>query len=168
MKRKHNNKSTFFVVLAIVVVAIVLLGFDTFKSLITRAGSARASTREVALSCTTDMATQFHIHPNLQIVINGTREEIPANIGITLSCMHPLHTHDATGKIHVESPQQRDFTLADFFAVWGKQFSKDQILDSRADASHEIVMTVDGEPSQEYENLVLKDNQQILIVYRTK
>ena len=83
--------------------------------------------------------------------------------------MHPLHTHDTTGTIHVESPEERDLTLGDFFAVWdNKPFSKDETLGNRADATHEIVMTVDGTKSDEYEKLVLRDKQEIVIEYRVK
>ena len=32
---------------------------------------AEMTSREIALACTTDMATQFHIHPELAIVINS-------------------------------------------------------------------------------------------------
>ena len=119
--------------------------------------------REVALSCTTDMATQFHIHPHLEIIINGKQQDIPANIGINLACMHPIHTHDASGALHVESPETRDFTLADFFAVWGKPFSKSQILDSAVDGSHIIKVAVNGAPVDTYENTVLRDKDQIVI-----
>lgn len=113
------------------------------------------------------MYTQFHIHPHLKIIINGTEQIIPANIGITLACMHPIHTHDASGTLHVESPEQRDFTLGDFFAVWQKPFSHDQILGYKADGGHEIVMTVDGQPSSRFENLVFKDKEEIVIEYRS-
>lgn len=111
--------------------------------------------RQVALSCTTDMATQFHIHPHLEIIINGTQQEIPANIGISFSCMHPLHTHDTTGTLHVESPTKRDFTLGDFFAVWKKPFNRDQITQE----------TVNGKETEDFENIVLHDRDQIVITY---
>ena len=68
-----------------------------------------STARQVALMCTTDMATQFHIHPQLTIVINGQQQVIPANTGITEACMNSIHTHDATGKLHVESPILKDF-----------------------------------------------------------
>jgi len=123
---------------------------------------------EVAKTCTTDMATQFHIHPQLAIMIDGVRQTIPAQIGITNGCMNPLHTHDATGTIHVESPVKLDFTLADFFAVWGKTFNQNQILDSKVDDTHEITMTVNGKWSDEFENLVLKDGDLIVISYDKK
>ena len=126
------------------------------------------TTREVALACTSDMATQFHIHPHLEIIINGERQEIPAKIGIQLTCMNSLHTHDATGKIHVESPEKRDFTLADFFAVWDRPFNKDQILDYKVDDRHRIKETVNGTEIQDFENTVLHDGDQIIITYEGK
>ena len=122
--------------------------------------------REVALTCTTDMATKFHIHPHLEIVVNGRREEILANIGIKLTCMNALHTHDTSGVIHVESPEHRDFTLSDFFAVWNKPFNKDQILDYKADSRHAIRETVNGKDVLDYENTVLRDKDQIIIIYQ--
>jgi hypothetical protein len=124
------------------------------------------TTRELAFTCTTDMATRFHIHPILSMIVEGKTLELPANIGVTPTCMHPLHTHDNTGMVHVESPEQRDFTLGDFFAVWGKPLSKEQFLTYVATSTHEIVMTVDGKPSEEFENLVLKDKQQIILEYK--
>lgn len=121
--------------------------------------------REVALSCTTDMATKFHIHPNLKIMAYGQLQEIPADIGVNNICMHPLHTHDASGKIHVESPEKRDFTLGDFFAVWNKTFTKDQILDYKVDETHIIRETVNGKEVTTFENTILNDLDEIVIYY---
>lgn len=129
---------------------------------------ANLTTRQLALTCTTDMATQFHIHPNLRIVVNGQDVTIPAGIGIKPGCMNSIHTHDASGKLHVEAPEKRDFTLADFFAVWNKPFTKDQILDNKVDSQHIIRLTVNGTESIEYENLVLRDDDQIVISYEEK
>ena len=126
------------------------------------------SNREVALTCTTDMATKFHIHSNVEIIIKGEKQTIPVGIGVKPNCMNSLHTHDSLGKLHVESPEKRDFTLADFFAVWGKPYSKDQILDSQVDDRYVIRETVNGEEVQDYENTVLKDGDQIIISYEEK
>ena len=123
------------------------------------------TTREVALTCTTDMATEFHIHPTLEIVVNGQIQEIPPNIGVLRNCMNALHTHDAVGTIHVESPERRDFTLADFFAVWGKPFTNEEILEFKTDETHRIKVLVDGVEVDTYENTVLKDKEKIIISY---
>ena len=122
----------------------------------------------VVKSCTTDMATTFHIHPVLTIKINGVIEPIPPGVGDDASCLHPLHTHDNSGTLHVESPVKMDFTLGDFFSLWGKTFTSRQILDSKVDDTHTITLTIDGKPSTDFENYVLGDKQQILIEYKTK
>lgn len=121
--------------------------------------------REVALACTTDMATQFHIHPYLEIMINGAPYEMPTDIGIHPTCMNALHTHDASGVIHVEAPDKRDFTLADFFAVWGKTFNKDQIIDYKIDNKYRIRETINDKNSQDFENTILRDEDKIIIYY---
>src|SRR5690349_15947730 len=68
--------------------------------------------RKLLDRCTTDMATVFHIHAHLTVTINGHDASVPADTGITSTCMHSLHTHDSTGIIHIESPKKEDFTLA--------------------------------------------------------
>ena len=165
MKSKYKTKKTssIFTVVILIIIAVGLLGFG---NLFSSGGNSTRSTRDIALSCTLDMYTKFHIHPHLEIIANGVKQTIPPNIGVTLACMHPLHTHDNIGTIHVESPEKRDFTLGDFFAVWGQSFSKDQVLDYKRDASHEIAMTVGGALSQDFENLILEDSQHIIIEYK--
>lgn len=82
--------------------------------------------------------------------------------------MYGVHTHLADGKIHLESPQARDFTLKEFFQVWGKVFNRNQILDRYKDQNDELTMTVDGSLSNDWENLVMNDSQQIIISFNTK
>jgi hypothetical protein len=117
------------------------------------------ATRDLVLGCTTDMATTFHIHPYLTIFVDDVRLTIPSELGIDAGkCMHPVHTHDATGKIHVESPEPADFALGDFFLVWDKKFNELGTLDA---------MTVNGADSTEGENLILKDEDKIVLRYKT-
>src|SRR5947209_1562386 len=46
----------------------------------------------------------MHIHPHLTILINGQDQVIPAGIGVEASGDLPMHTHDDSGTIHIESP----------------------------------------------------------------
>ena len=58
-------------------------------------------------------------------IVTVTNSPIPANIGITATCLEVLHTHDTSGLIHIEpdTPEQgRVYTISDFFVVWGKPF----------------------------------------------
>lgn len=97
-----------------------------------------------------------HIHPELTITVDGEREVVPANIGLTPSCMAEIHTHDATGKIHIESVTERTFTLAEFFLVWGKTLERE---------GYTVAVTADGEVVADPGALVLKDHQQLKIIY---
>jgi hypothetical protein len=127
-----------------------------------------APTREIAFTCTTDMATQFHIHPNLKIVIDGKQMIVPANIGITNACMSPLHTHDEEGTLHVESPIKRDFTLGDFFAVWKQPLSNAEFMDKKVGAEGTLVMTINDKVVDTLENTVLVDQDKIVLTYTSK
>jgi|GEM_PF-638511 len=160
----------------IVLLLVVLIGLTIWWS--PKAKEAKnnrlkeMTSREVALLCTTDMATQYHIHPEIQIVVNNVTQEIPKDIGIQPGCMTSIHTHEGGGIIHVESPVQKDFTLGDFFAVWKQDFSKDKILTHAVSNSTEIVVTVNGERVETYEHTILKDKDKdkdtISISYQAK
>ncbi|HIH59199.1 MAG TPA: hypothetical protein HA360_00270 [Nanoarchaeota archaeon] len=126
-------------------------------------------------SCTTKPVTEIdigghqnvvsHIHQSLQIEINGETILIPANIGLEGVVMRPIHTHDASGKIHVEGPCPRDFTLGEFFDVWQEEFTETCIIGNCEDETHTLTLYVNGIENTEYRNLVLRDDQKIEIVY---
>jgi hypothetical protein len=68
--------------------------------------------------------TAVHIHQHLDLYVDGRKVAVPAGIGIDPTVgFAPLHTHDASGVIHVESPTARAYTLGQFFAVWGVRFT---------------------------------------------
>jgi hypothetical protein len=68
--------------------------------------------------------TTVHVHPWLQIFINtGTGNfsvTVPANIGfVSQTCLEPMHTHDASGIIHIEATSvSNQYTLGAFFTIW--------------------------------------------------
>ena len=117
-------------------------------------------------TCVTD-ATPLaeHIHAHLSIIINGQPVTIPANTGITPTCTRPVHTHDESGTIHVESPVVYPYTLHDFFLVWDQPFDNTQILQYKVDTTHTIRMTVNGAPNTKFENYVMHEGDQITITY---
>ncbi|MEK7114923.1 MAG: hypothetical protein AAB847_01000 [Patescibacteria group bacterium] len=98
-----------------------------------------------------------HIHPHLAIFINGASQIIPAEIGNVRSCMAEVHTHDASGTIHVESySTNKKFKLQDFFSVWGESIEK---------PDYKLEMTVDGLLNDQLGNLIMTDKQQIILKY---
>jgi hypothetical protein len=145
---------------AVAAVAVVVIGLAV-------AAMPRGSPpqQDVLEMCVNHTGIGSHTHATLQITILGTPFPIPADIGVTPSCMRPLHTHDATGTIHMEFPSPRDATLGDFFRIWGKVFTTDQLMDYRRDATHTIDMTVNAVPSTAFASHVLGDGQLILLEY---
>lgn len=77
----------------------------------------------------------FHVHGHLSIVVNGTRLAVPDAIGIhnprpeqnnfvvSGACLYYLHTHDASGVIHMEAPGAMPFTLGQLFDIWAQPLS---------------------------------------------
>jgi len=110
---------------------------------------------------------QEHIHQELKILIDGVPQTVPAGIGLRSDGALPLHTHDATGLIHVESPTFQPYRLGDFFKIGGQPFDSKHILNYTADRKHKITMTVNGFASRQFQNLKLFDLQTIVIRYTT-
>ena len=160
-------KKTGYIVLAIIIIGGLIVWGKTATNRKTEDLQSMSS-REIALRQTTDMATTYHVHPELTIFVNGTEVSIPEDLGVTATGMTAIHTHDEKGVIHVEAPVKKDFTLGDFFAVWGKDFSRTKLLDTVADDKSEVVVTVNGQVVDTYENTILHDKDKIVISYEVK
>ena len=110
----------------------------------------------------------LHIHQHLDIFVNGKPVSVPAGIGINMDdrFISQLHTHDVSGVIHVESDQVRDFTLGQFFDVWGLRFTKDCIGGYCAKGNDKLRVFSGGKPvTGDPRNLVLTSHQVIAVVY---
>jgi hypothetical protein len=70
-----------------------------------------------------------HYHAHLDVVVRGVRVTVPAGVGIDAErhLISPLHTHDPTGIVHIESAADIPFTLGQFFTEWGQPLSTTQI-----------------------------------------
>jgi hypothetical protein len=115
--------------------------------------------------------TVVHIHQHLNIFDNGKPVVVPKEIGIipestTSALFSPLHTHDSTGIMHVESDTKRDFSLGQFFGVWGVYLSRRCIGGLCQKPGTPLKFYVDGNRFRgDPVTMVLKQHQQISIVY---
>jgi len=122
----------------------------------------------------------MHIHPTLKIIVEGKSVSIPQNIGINSALyksndldaygmknprMSPLHTHDSSGVIHVESTEIRNYSLGEFFDVWGVAFSESCVMDRCNDGINKVRMYVDGKESFDLSEHILSDGEEIVIEY---
>ncbi len=108
----------------------------------------------------------LHIHQHLDLFVAGKRVTVPAGIGINDgSFIAPIHVHDTTGVIHVESPTHEQFTLGQVFAVWGVRFTATRVGGYRATTDQPIRFYLDGKPYKgDATQLVLGSHQEIAIV----
>lgn len=79
-----------------------------------------------------DPPTNYHVHSHLSIFLDGVALAIPEDIGIvkltpTTQCVYSLHTHNHSGKVHVEGPAPALFTLGQFFLIWGHPLERDNV-----------------------------------------
>lgn len=129
-------------------------------------GNRQADSQDITKICIQHRNLRMHIHPHLKIVIKGEEEAIPANIGIpSPTCFRPIHTHDDSGTLHIEFPNPRDVRLGEFFLIWGKQFNSNQIFEFTNGPEGKVRMRVNGKENTEFENYIMKDLDQIEIIY---
>jgi hypothetical protein len=109
-----------------------------------------------------------HIHQHLDIFVNGKRMPVPANIGIyDGQFLTELHTHDASGIMHFESPKEQHFNLGQFFGVWGVRLNADCVGGYCRQVTPWVVY-VNGQPySGDPATIDLKSHQEIAFVIGT-
>jgi len=72
--------------------------------------------------CVEGVAYVYHWHTQLNVFSGSVPYTIPANTGIVGSCLEPVHTHDTSGLIHIETTVNRLYSVGDFYLVWHKSF----------------------------------------------
>jgi hypothetical protein len=114
--------------------------------------------------------TALHIHEHLDVFVDGRRVTMPAGVGIDPAgtFISPLHTHDTSGVIHVESPTVRPFTLGEFFGVWGVPLSARRLGGyvaghGRALRAYVNGRRVEGDPGR----IVLEPHQELVLAFGT-
>ena len=93
--------------------------------------------------------TVVHYHMHLDMRLNGNTMSVPNGIGFGANntCLYWLHTHDATGLIHIEAPssaKNRVFTLGDLFAVWGQPLDTRDLGSYKLASDETLTAYVDG------------------------
>ena len=131
----------------------------------------RARLDELGLPALAQEGTALHIHQHLDLFVDGSRVTVPAAIGIdeNQGFISPLHTHDESGVIHVESPDVRTFTLGQFFAVWGLRLTPRCLGGYCAATSKTLRVYVDGKRfSGDPRVLPLAEHEEIVVAYGTR
>lgn len=142
-------------------VIILILGGGIFG------GSWFLITRPPTPEATIIAKQGIHWHADLTIKILDSYQDIPADIGISIT-HRPIHTHETDGVIHMEFPslvKEDNIRLSRFFEIWGKNFNKDCILNKCTELDKEVKMFVNEEPNYEFENYIMQDGDKIEIIF---
>lgn len=114
--------------------------------------------------------TVLHVHSHLDVFVGGRRVVVPAGIGIDpyLRFISPLHTHDTSGVIHVESPTVRTFTLGEFFGVWGVRLAGGCLGGYCSGHGWKLWVFADGRPVTDPASLRLAAHEEIVVAFGTR
>jgi len=72
------------------------------------------------------MDQTYHIHTHVSIALNDALLTIPAHLGMVGAtptfggCFYQIHTHDGSGRLHIESPVPVSYMLGSLFKIWGQ------------------------------------------------
>lgn len=131
VKRKRQQRTIISIVIVAVLISIIGVGVWALSRNSGNGG-------DFPFPCLGQEYTSLHVHPWLRIWINtGNGIEnvtVPAAVGIlnpgytnyngvqavsSGSCFEPMHTHDASGIVHLESAStSQQYTLGNFFTIW--------------------------------------------------
>ncbi len=130
-----------------------------------------------------------HDHVHLDVLANGAKITVPAGVGMAApvdrgSCQppvgdcatghfftadvanSPLHTHSASGLIHIEPDRRGTYTLGQFFAEWGVRLNASCVGGYCAGNGKELRVFVDGHRMPgDPRRIVLTNRQEIAIVF---
>jgi hypothetical protein len=124
---------------AAAVIAVVVIAVVNNHSTAATSGHMASGATVDGIACQSNEQVAYHIHAHLAIFDNGVQQTIARGIGIpgpetvqsgdvvSGKCFYWLHTHDASGIIHIESPTRRVYTLGQFFDLWGQPLSGSQV-----------------------------------------
>jgi hypothetical protein len=132
----------------------------------------RARLRTLDLPALPVEGKKLHTHQHLDLYLNGTHVAVPANVGIGPAgdrFFSPLHTHDRTGILHVEAPANIEYTLGQFFGVWGVRLSATCIGNYCAGGARALRAFVDGRRVRgDPAAIRLRSHEEIVISFGTR
>jgi hypothetical protein len=112
-------------------------------------------------------ALQVHYHAHVDIIDDNVAVEVPPYIGFLIQGgqavgLTPLHTHDGSGIVHIESAADVSFTLGQVFTEWGVRLTSNQIGGLITGNGMVLRVYVDGVPfTGDPATVVLRPHEEI-------
>jgi len=126
--------------------ALILVALAAASSRAAAQGGPPSGETVGGISCDAQEGQRIHIHQHLVILDHGKAVAIPPRVGQPSAkrCLYWLHTHTPDGIIHIEAPQDRSFTLGDFFTVWGEPLGPSSAASARIRRRETVTVWVNG------------------------
>ncbi|HUJ78971.1 MAG TPA: hypothetical protein VLY45_01500 [Nitrospiria bacterium] len=112
--------------------------------------------------------TTLHLHQHLDLFVHARPVPVPPMIGINMVAgfIAPVHTHDGSGVIHIESAVVSRYTLGQFFDIWGVRFTPTCLGVYCNAGDQRLRVYVNGVPvTSNPREIGLEDNQEIVVTY---
>jgi hypothetical protein len=130
-----------------------------------------------------------HDHAHLDVIVDGTKVTVPGGVGLAEpvdrgTCQppvgdcatghfftaevanSPLHTHSASGLIHIEPDRPGTYTLGEFFDEWGVRLDSSCVGGYCAGSGKELRVFVNGRRVPgDPRRIVLTNRQEIAVVF---
>jgi hypothetical protein len=109
----------------------------------------------------------YHVHAQLNVYINGKQTTVPANLGIDPQgrFISPIHTHDTSGVVHMESTKYYPFTLGEFINVWGVYFTNNQLGGYKVGNGNVLQLWINGKQIADPVNYKMKPHDVMILGY---
>lgn len=120
------------------------------------------------IPCERSESVTFHTHSHLDVLIDGSPQPLPANVGVLVDkCLYWLHVHSNDGIIHEEAPRNMVFTLGQLMDIWNQ--TKPDTMLSNSLSSKPVSVYVNGvKTDQAYKDIVLTSHEQIALIIGTQ
>ena len=177
MKQDDHNRSNskrfkpFYKHISIIsIVVLILVGISAYAEL----EIGKSDQFDIKKTCRNDPFV-MRVHSHLTIMLDNKSITIPSQIGIdnplwkyhgldkygapgmpmqgmVMPAMAPIYTTDNSGLINVGSVVIKNYTLDEFFQIWGLDLN-----------GKTVKSAVDGKPVPDFKNIVLRDKQMIVL-----
>ena len=161
MKKSSNSSRYKATGIAAAIAVVIVLGVYFSES-----PSSSSPNVVQGVQCDPVEGTVFHIHAHLDVIVDGKSVTVPAGIGIKQNeCLYWLHTHNTSGVIHIESPEQMTFTLGQFIQVWDNTPGITPTFEELIHGDNNFKVIVNGFVYKDnFDSIPLKAHDEIVIV----
>ncbi|WP_157570596.1 hypothetical protein [Microtetraspora malaysiensis] len=125
--------------------------------------------REAGLSVQPMEGAVKHFHSHMDIIVNGKPIPVAADLGISTAeqVMSELHTHDASGVIHIEAfTTDKRYTLGQLFKEWEVRLDSTHLGGLTAGGKNVLRAYVNGDQVHgDPRTIELLPRQEIALVY---